>query len=181
MKVPTSRLVMVAWSVSLLLMSSCGQTKSRKNQPAISKEELLRVNRTLVNKDETVIKTYLQARHQTMIRTKTGLWYHLDEPQNPQKVRKDQVVTIQYEIQLLDSTICYSSRISGPKTFMVGQGGVESGLEEGILLMGLGDKAQFMMPPHLAHGLIGDSEKIPARSILYYEVEVVDVKASADE
>lgn len=174
------RFVMIGL-VTLLILNSCGQKKKQKNHPPISKEELLRVNRSLVNKDEIVIKTYLKLRNQKMTKTQTGLWYHLEEPQNPQKVQKDQVVTLKYEIQLLDSTICYSSHVNGPKTFKIGQGGVESGLEEGILLMGLGDRAQFMMPPHLAHGLIGDSEKIPARSILYYEVEVIDVKESADE
>jgi len=172
--------MIVGW-LGLLVMGGCGQNKQRNNHPKISKEELLRVNRSLVNKDEIVIKTYLQVRNQRMTKTQTGLWYHLDEPQNTNKVKKDQVVTIHYQIQLLDSTVCYSSQVNGPKSFKVGQGGVESGLEEGILLMGLGDKAQFMMPPHLAHGLIGDSEKIPARSILYYEVEVIDVKASAEE
>jgi len=165
----------------LFVLFSCDQNKQRKRYPKISKEDLLQVNRSLVDKDRIVIETYLELRNQKMTRTQTGLWYHLDEPQNPQKVQKDQVVTLNYEIQLLDSTVCYSSRINGPKTFKVGQGGVESGLEEGILLMGLGDKAQFMMPPHLAHGLIGDSEKIPARSILYYEVEVIGVKESVDE
>ena len=174
------RLMMIG-IVALFVLSSCKQNKKQKHYPPISKEELLQVNRSLVNKDEIVIQTYLKLRNQQMTKTQTGLWYHLEEPQNPQKVQKDQVVTLNYEIQLLDSTICYSSRVNGPKTFKVGQGGVESGLEEGILLMGLGDKAQFMMPPHLAHGLIGDSEKIPARSILYYEVEVIDVKDSAEE
>ena len=62
------------------------------------------------------------------------------------------------------------------KVFLVGQGGVESGLEEGVLLLKQGSKATFLMPPHLAHGLVGDDDRIPARAILKYKVEVVDVK-----
>jgi FKBP-type peptidyl-prolyl cis-trans isomerase FkpA len=58
----------------------------------------------------------------------------------------------------------------------VGRGGVESGLEEGILLLNEGGRAQFIMPPHLAHGLIGDDNQIPSRSIILYEIEVVEVK-----
>ena len=63
------------------------------------------------------------------------------------------------------------------KQFRIGQGGVESGLEEGVLLLlHEGDKATFIMPPHLAHGLPGDGNRIPARSIIVYEVELVKVE-----
>jgi FKBP-type peptidyl-prolyl cis-trans isomerase len=49
-------------------------------------------------------------------------------------------------------------------------------LEEGILLLKKGSKATFIMPPHLAHGLLGDDDRIPSRAILRYEIEVIDVK-----
>jgi FKBP-type peptidyl-prolyl cis-trans isomerase len=52
---------------------------------------------------------------------------------------------------------------------------VESGLEEGILLLQEGDKARFIMPPHLAHGLIGDRDKIPARATIIYDLELVSL------
>ena len=60
-------------------------------------------------------------------------------------------------------------------SFKVGFGGVESGLEEGVLLLRTGDKARFIMPPHLAHGLIGDGDCIPMRAIIIYDVELVRV------
>ena len=55
-------------------------------------------------------------------------------------------------------------------------GGVESGLEEGILLMKTGGKAKFILPPHLAYGLPGDGKKIPARAILVYDVELLSIQ-----
>jgi len=39
----------------------------------------------------------------------------------------------------------------------------------------VGDKATFIMPPHLAYGLPGDGNKIPARSVIAYEVILVKV------
>jgi FKBP-type peptidyl-prolyl cis-trans isomerase len=83
--------------------------------------------------------------------------------------------TLNYKVWLLDGTLCYSSEKSGPKKFRIGQGGVESGLEEGVLLLKVGDKARFIMPPHLAQGLIGDQDKIPPRSCIVYEVELVQI------
>ena len=65
------------------------------------------------------------------------------------------------------------SNSRGTKSFKIGQGGVEKGLEIGILKMREGDKAKFIMPPNLAWGLIGDEKKIPARSIIIYDVELI--------
>jgi FKBP-type peptidyl-prolyl cis-trans isomerase len=58
---------------------------------------------------------------------------------------------------------------------VVGQGEVEPGLDEGIRLLHSGDKARFILPPHLAYGLIGDENKIPARSVIVYDLTVLSV------
>jgi FKBP-type peptidyl-prolyl cis-trans isomerase len=58
---------------------------------------------------------------------------------------------------------------------VLGHSTEESGLEQGILMMQEGDKARFILPPHLAHGLLGDENMIPARSIIVYEVELLDI------
>jgi FKBP-type peptidyl-prolyl cis-trans isomerase len=31
------------------------------------------------------------------------------------------------------------------------------------------------MPPHLAHGLLGDENKIPPRSVIVYDLHLIDV------
>jgi FKBP-type peptidyl-prolyl cis-trans isomerase len=41
--------------------------------------------------------------------------------------------------------------------------------------MHVGDKARLILPPHLAHGLLGDENRIPARSIIVYEIELLDI------
>ena len=86
------------------------------------------------------------------------------------------MVTLAYDVSLLDGTHCYGSDSLGFKQFRVGQGGVESGLEEGILMLNKGSKAIFIMPPHLAHGLTGDGDQIPARSVIVYHVELIKVE-----
>ena len=85
------------------------------------------------------------------------------------------IASVNYKLWLLDGTLCYSSDSLGMKKFRIGKGGVEKGLEEGILLMQVGDKARFIMPPHLAQGLMGDQDRIPPRSVILYEVELVQI------
>ena len=104
--------------------------------------------------------------------TDSGLWYMIYHSGQGEKAVTGKIATLEYTLSLLDSTVCYS----GQKEFRLGQGGVESGLEEGVLLMRTGDKARMVMPPHLAHGLTGDGICIPRRAIILYDVELVNIK-----
>ncbi len=84
--------------------------------------------------------------------------------------RKGKLVTISYSVSLLTG-----ERIILPgteKDFALGYSKVESGLEEGILMMRQGDHARFIIPSHLAFGLLGDMNKIPPRASLVYELEL---------
>ncbi len=163
----------------LMLFSSCSGSQNRKDNDKsrdISLETYININRSLVAREQAKIKAYIDSLNLNMDSTGTGLWYVIDEPGTGSLIRKGQTVTIDYQIKLLDGTVCYDSTERGPREFTVGRGGVESGLEEGVLLLKEGSKARFIMPPHLAHGLIGDDDEIPARAIIVYEVLVTDVK-----
>lgn len=166
--------------VLLLGLSSCSSSQSRKEQRAksssISLDRYIELNKQMVDDEQKIIGRYVEENKLDMNRTQTGLWYAIREPGSGDKIVSGKVVTLNYEIRLLDGTLCYSSQRDGQKVFLVGQGGVEAGLEEGILMLKPGGKATFLMPPHLAHGLVGDDDQIPSRAILRYEVEVCNVE-----
>jgi FKBP-type peptidyl-prolyl cis-trans isomerase FkpA len=141
-----------------------------------TKKTLIEVNKILVKKDSENIAGYIKKRNWDMTETKTGLWYMIYENGSGKKSKEGLNATINYRVSLLDGTECYNSDSLGPKTFKIGRGSVESGLEEGILMLREGDKARFILPPHLAHGLVGDDNRIPARSIIVYDVELLSLK-----
>lgn len=180
MKALSATLPKILLLALMTTLSSCSGSQNRedkKDSPGqIPLETYIKVNRSLVEREQKKIEQYAKKHNLDMETTGTGLWYCIDEAGKGNKIKKGQVVTLDYEVKLLDGTICYSSDKSGPKEFLVGQGGVESGLEEGILLLKPGTEARFIMPPHLAHGLIGDDDQIPSRAIIVYEVKVVNVK-----
>lgn len=140
------------------------------------KKHMPAVNKILIQRDRQRIIGWLNRNNLEMTETKNGLWYKIDKQGNGPKAEKGKTAVINYKISLLDGKLCYDSKTSGPKKFLIGQGGVESGLEEGILLLRQGAKATFIMPPHLAYGLPGDGDKIPARAIILYQVELVALK-----
>jgi FKBP-type peptidyl-prolyl cis-trans isomerase FkpA len=165
---------------SLLINSCTNQNDKKKN---LSKEEfkqyekpLQSANRYLTTLDAERIENYAKRRNWNMQVTESGLWYEIYEKGNGEKAHEGQVAVLNFKISLLDGTLCYSSDSIGSKEFSIGQGGVESGLEEGILMLRTGDKARFIMPPYKAHGLLGDMKKIPARSIIVYEIELLRLR-----
>ncbi|MGE5317418.1 MAG: FKBP-type peptidyl-prolyl cis-trans isomerase, partial [Chloroflexota bacterium] len=40
----------------------------------------------------------------------------------------------------------------------------------------VGDHAKFVIPSHLGFGLIGDQNKVPPKSTLIYDIELLDLK-----
>ena len=163
--------------ISLLFMSfGC---KKGENSQVVQKgsedqdEMLVRINKYLVQKDVELIESYAKRREWNVEQTESGLFYEIYERGSGATVKDGMQVTINYTLSLLDGTVCYSSDQSGSKTFRMGRSREESGLEQGLLMMRVGDKAHLVLPPHLAHGLLGDEEKIPARSVIVYDVELV--------
>jgi FKBP-type peptidyl-prolyl cis-trans isomerase FkpA len=162
----------------LLVTYSCSggdQKEPVTYQQQVTGEDLVRANQFLVGKDMDLINAYTARRNWDLEFTRTGLGYQVYEHGNGPEVRRGNTISLEYTLSLLDGRVSYSSEKDGIKTFRVGQGGVEAGLEEGVLMLREGDKARFVLPPFLGHGLIGDRDRIPPRAVLIYEIEVIKV------
>lgn len=109
-------------------------------------------------------------------RLKSGLQVQWLEPVAKKKVNQVndyQQVSIRYEGRLIDGTIFDSSIARNEvKKFEMAQ--LISGLQQGINLMSVEEKARFFIPAHLAYGDIG-AGVIPSASVLIFDVELVEV------
>ena len=143
--------------------------------PQDAEQSLEKVNRYLVKSEKEDIENYIRRHGWDMLETGSGLRYMIYENGTGENASFGKVVTIKYKLWLINGDLVYSSEKDGLKVFQVGKGGVESGLEEGILMLKKGDKARFIMPAHLAHGLLGDENKIPPRTAIIYDLELVEL------
>ena len=161
-----------------VILSSCFRDVTEQNEkvPAIDEETLLSTNRYIIQKEVERIGNYVERRGWDMDTTKSGLWYMIIEKGTGPDAVKGKIATIEYEISLLDGTVCYSSEQTGLKQFAIGSGGVESGLEEGVLLLNEGAEAIFILPPYLAYGITGDQKKIPLNASLVYYLRLKKVE-----
>jgi FKBP-type peptidyl-prolyl cis-trans isomerase FkpA len=162
----------------LLAVNACNEAPTQKTIP--TQQEVNRgmedINRQFALDEKLMIDAYIERRELTMSRTGTGLRYYIYENGEGALAKNEQLAEVNYKVSLLDGTEVYSSEGNGSKSFMIGHDNIESGLHEGILLMNVGAKALFILPTHLAHGLTGDNEKIPPRSSVVYDIELVSLK-----
>jgi FKBP-type peptidyl-prolyl cis-trans isomerase FkpA len=149
---------------------------SQQNLPVEKKpgkDEMVNVNKYLVQKDKERIENYIDRKNLKMKQTTSGLWYTILKDGSGDIFTDGSTVSFNYDSSLLDGTQCYSSTVLGPKVVVIGKSDIESGLNEGLKLLKQGSDAIFILPPYLAYGLPGDGKSIPARSIIVYRVKVL--------
>jgi FKBP-type peptidyl-prolyl cis-trans isomerase FklB len=118
------------------------------------------------------------AKEKGVLTTASGLQYKIlaagDKKAPPIAVTDS--VTVDYRGKLLNGTEFDSSYSRGmPATFPVN--GVIKGWQEALVLMKPGAKWQLFIPPELAYGPRAQ-QKIPANSLLIFEVSVISAAAA---
>ncbi|WP_419205170.1 FKBP-type peptidyl-prolyl cis-trans isomerase [Photobacterium leiognathi] len=114
------------------------------------------------------------AKESGVITTKTGLMYKIEKEGTGPKPTATDTVEVHYKGMLTDGTVFDSSyQRNQPATFPLNQ--VIPGWTEGVQLMPVGSKFEFVIPPQLAYGAQANPS-IPANSTLVFEVELLGIK-----
>ena len=171
--------IAVKYLIFMLLLSfiSCGE-KPQKQAETLSKSEMKssmeKANRYLLNEEETDIENYIKRHGLAMTSTGTGLRYQILKQGSERKIGKGERVTLEYELHSIAGDLIYSSENEGVKIFVVGEGAVESGLDEAMTYLHRGDVAKLIIPFHLGFGLHGDDNRIPEYATLVYTIKIID-------
>ena len=173
-------LITLITSITLITMTtSCGsdqQTKEFAEKQSHLSDNLVSAHKQFVKDESKEIDDFIKRHNYEMQKSATGLRYKIDSDNKGEKPQRGDVVILKYDIYLLDGKLCYSSDSVGLMTFTVEQDDVPNGIHEAVQLMRKGDKAQLIIPAHLAYGLTGDNDKIPSESTLYCTLQLNDIK-----
>lgn len=170
-------------SFLLMLLNACSPDNQKEEAKSFNKEKVkqqfVKANQQIVVKENDEMDYYQKSHEMPFVRTSSGVRYYVYKPSlKGDSIKNDDIITINYTVSLLDGTECYSSKTDGPKEFVVGMENIEDGLHKAVLYLKSGDKALVLIPSHLAHGLLGDSKKIPPQSPIIYDVEIISLKKS---
>lgn len=126
------------------------------------------------------IQAYVTEKGLEATSTESGIYYSVIEKGSEERPNISNNVTVHYTGMLLDETVFDSSlpgkmpgkQVTGePMTYPLS--GFIPGWQEGIALMGKGEKAILIIPSDLAYGPQANGQ-IPANAILVFEVELID-------
>jgi FKBP-type peptidyl-prolyl cis-trans isomerase len=160
------------------IFSSCNHSNGSNAIPAqTDKESMINSHRNFVSAENERIDNYVKRRNWEVIKTGTGLRYLIYERKDSllPTPKINDIVVVTYKVTLLNGKVCYE-KTESPEHFRVAKDNVESGLHEGIQFMRPGEKAYFIMPSHLAHGLIGDLDQIPMNATIVYDLHLHQIQ-----
>ncbi len=107
--------------------------------------------------------------------TASGLFFNKSVTTEGAQPQEGQTARIKFAASYLDGTpLGDSEQLGDYYDVVVGQGKVLKGLEEGVAMMRVGEKARFVLPYTLAYGTNAFGS-IPAYSNLVFDVELLDV------
>lgn len=114
---------------------------------------------------------------ETMTLTQSGLQYQDQVLGDGTKAEAGKTVHVHYTGWLTDGTKFDSSLDRGqPFQFVLGEGMVIRGWDEGVSGMAVGGKRRLVIPPDLGYGSRGAGGVIPPDATLVFEVELLDVR-----
>ena len=155
---------------------SAPKKKEQKNEVESNekiKNQIVRVNQLELQKENDEMDAYERSHQINFLKSNSGIRYFVyKHSEKGDSIKNKMLVSLDFEIRLLDGTLCYSSKNEGRKEMIVGADEAESGLHKGLLFLKRGDKALFLLPSVLAHGLMGDYKKIPPQMPILFDVAV---------
>jgi len=153
--------IILTFSLSIFLFG-CDTPEEREKSIKWTTKESTTMHQELALEEELDIQLFL-ARHANWKITKTGsgLQYYIYEAGKGQQAKEGDIAEVEFEITLLDGTKCYTTASDEVEEFQIDKADIETGIQEGVKLLRKGDRVKFIIPSHLAHGLIGDMNKIP--------------------
>lgn len=129
-------------------------------------------------KDLAVIREYAAAQSWKVKTTPSGLSYLLTKPGKGANAKPGQRIRVAYEGFLTNGNPFERSAEEKPYEFILGQGAVMDGWEEGLLFFNKGCEGWLLIPSKLAYGPLAIEDErvsIPANSVLLFKIRLVEI------
>ncbi len=163
--------------VALFLFSCQEEEPEKPREVNWTKSDSYTLGKNVAENEELKIRIFLESHKKWEIQqTGTGLRYYIYEKGDGPSPQRKQVAEIEYVVSLLDGTECYRTEDDEYEELLVDQSDVETGVQEAIKLMHVGDRAKLIIPSHIGHGLLGDQNKIPPLTTLVVDLHLLGIK-----
>jgi FKBP-type peptidyl-prolyl cis-trans isomerase FkpA len=168
----------IALFLTIIIFASCSGEEQKPEPVHFSKEEMIEMNKGWTIDENQSIENYMRRKRYDMKTTGTGIRYMIYQSADTTlpKAQVGDVVTITYEIHLVEGDSMVYSSEGETESFRVAMDYVENGLHEAMTFMREGEKAKFILPYHRAYGLAGDLDQIPPQAPLLYDIHLLKIE-----
>jgi len=169
----------ITYLIFIFLMCACNSSSREEKKIVDSqklKEQFVKANRHNLQREKDIIEQYIRTHQLPYKYTPAGIYLFVVTSSDKSKadsVRPGNKIKVEYSIYLLDGTLCYASKKNNPALIVVEQDNTESGIHRGLQMLKTGDRARMIIPSYLAHGLMGDGDKIPPQSPILVDITVL--------
>jgi FKBP-type peptidyl-prolyl cis-trans isomerase len=161
--------------ILLLILTACGEEKKEMPKIEWDQDKSTKFNKELAIEEQININLFLEhKRTWQMTKTGSGLQYYIYKDGTGERTAAEgDIAQVEMQITLLDGKECYVTKSDEYEEFVIDKSDIETGIQEGIKKLKVGDQAKLIIPSHLAHGLIGDMDKIPPLSTLVVDITLI--------
>jgi FKBP-type peptidyl-prolyl cis-trans isomerase len=130
----------------------------------------------LAKDEDAAIQKYIKDKKLNAQKHESGMYYVIENAGEKVDIKSMDMVAVHYKGYLLDGSVFDSSyERNQPLTIPIMAAQVIEGWDVGIPLFGKGGKGKLIIPSYMGYGERGAGEKIPANSILLFDVELLQV------
>ena len=175
----------IFYFICLLTFISCRYSEPAEDKPSDlsesewSNDHSVDFNQEITVREELDIQIYLEHHKDLkMSKTESGLRYIVAPGpyEDTKPAREGEMVTLDVKTMLLKTgEVCHQTD-SIPLRFVLGRSDVPSGLQEGVKLMRIMDKARFILPSYLGGGLLGQ-DFIPPQAVLIIDAVLLNIES----
>lgn len=161
----------------LTILVACDNSDGEKRPPNWNNEKSVKMNKELAVDEDIAIRMYISQHSNWKVEeTGSGLRIIRLKEVTGELAKSGKEAEVEYKVTLLDGTVCYETAKEELDVFKIDQSNIETGIQEGIKKMHVGEKVKLIIPNHLAHGLVGDLDKIPPLTTLVVDIKLVGLK-----
>ncbi len=158
----------------LIIIFSCSEQQEKEKEVDWNQDKSTELNKNLSMEEEINIDLFLEEHKDWKVqKTGSGLRYWIYETGKGAEATASKTAEVELIIELLDGKECYRTDSDEVEVFEIDRADIESGIHEGIKYLRVGDRAKFILPSHLAHGLVGDLDKVPPLSTLVVDIHLI--------
>lgn len=170
--------------VVVLAVSACKEPEARrpkgKNTTNFYEETIAQNKRLNAIENRKIQQWLANDTIHTYQTSSKGYWYRYEKKHTQDTVvpKKDDIVTLHYEITDLNDTVIYAKETLGVKTYTVDKEDFIPAIQDGIKFMKRGETVVFIIPSYSAFGIAGDGNKIGINQTIKSTVTLLTIKSN---